>query len=170
LSAQTGDRAVDDVDVETAWKALQSQPRSQLVDVRTRAEWTYVGIPDLGPVGKRTVLVEWQTFPDQAVDPRFAERLAGELKALGVKEDDELFFICRSGSRSMAAAKAMAAAAARFPFMASKAISSSGNRRASLLRRRPSIATRRGSRTPTQAPACSRGTLLYRNSSRTPPQ
>jgi rhodanese-related sulfurtransferase len=109
LSAQTGDRAVDDVDVETAWKALQSQRRSQLVDVRTRAEWTYVGIPDLGPVGKRTVLVEWQTFPDQAVDPRFAERLAGELKALGVKEDDELFFICRSGSRSLAAAKAMAA-------------------------------------------------------------
>ena len=100
MSAQTGDRAVDDVDVEAVWKALQSSPRSQLVDVRTRAEWTYVGIPDLGPVGKRTVLVEWQTFPDQAVDPRFAERLAGELKALGVQLDDDLFFICRSGGRS----------------------------------------------------------------------
>ena len=113
MSAQTGDRAVDDVDVEAVWKTLQSSPRSQLVDVRTRAEWTYVGIPDLGPVGKRTVLVEWQTFPDQAVDPRFAERLAGELKALGVQLDDDLFFICRSGSRSLAAAKAMAAAGYR---------------------------------------------------------
>ena len=110
MSTQTGDRAVDDVDVEAVWKTLQSSPRSQLVDVRTRAEWTYVGIPDLGPVGKRTVLVEWQTFPDQAVDPRFAERLAGELKALGVQLDDDLFFICRSGSRSLAAAKAMAEA------------------------------------------------------------
>jgi rhodanese-related sulfurtransferase len=109
LSTQTGDRAVDDVDVEAVWKTLQSSPRSQLVDVRTRAEWTYVGIPDLGPVGKRTVLVEWQTFPDQAVDPRFAERLAGEFKALGVQLDDDLFFICRSGSRSLAAAKVMAA-------------------------------------------------------------
>ena len=109
MSAQTGDRAVDDVDVEMAWKTLQSQPRSQLVDVRTRAEWTYVGIPDLGSVGKRPVLVEWQTFPDQAVDPRFAERLAGELKALGVGLGDDLFFICRSGTRSLAAAKAMAA-------------------------------------------------------------
>jgi rhodanese-related sulfurtransferase len=113
LSTQTGDRAVDDVDVEAVWKTLQSSPRSQLVDVRTRAEWTYVGIPDLGPVGKRTVLVEWQTFPDQAVDPRFAERLAGELKALGVQLDDDLFFICRSGSRSLAAAKATAAAGYR---------------------------------------------------------
>ena len=113
MSAQTGDRAVDDVDVEAVWKTLQLSPRSQLVDVRTRAEWTYVGIPDLGPVGKRTVLVEWQTFPDQAVDPRFAERLAGELKALSVQLDDDLFFICRSGSRSLAAAKAMAAAGYR---------------------------------------------------------
>jgi rhodanese-related sulfurtransferase len=109
LSAQNGEKAVDDVDVEHVWEILQSDPRSQLVDVRTRAEWTYVGIPDLGPVGKRPVLVEWQTFPDQAIDPRFAERLAGELKALGVGLGDELFFICRSGSRSLAAAKAMAA-------------------------------------------------------------
>jgi rhodanese-related sulfurtransferase len=113
LGAQAGDNSVDEVDVETAWKGLTSAPRSQLVDVRTRAEWTYVGLPDLGPVGKRAVLVEWQTFPDQAVDPRFAERLAGELKALGVQLDDDLFFICRSGSRSLAAAKAMAAAGYR---------------------------------------------------------
>jgi rhodanese-related sulfurtransferase len=43
------------------------------------------------------------------VDPRFAERLANELEELGVQSDDDLFFICRSGSRSLAAAKAMAA-------------------------------------------------------------
>jgi len=109
LGAQNGEKAVDEVDVEQVWGTLQSDPRSQLVDVRTRAEWTYVGIPDLGPAGKRPVLVEWQTFPDQAIDPRFAERLAGELKALGVGLGDDLFFICRSGSRSLAAAKAMAA-------------------------------------------------------------
>jgi rhodanese-related sulfurtransferase len=113
LSAQTGQKAVDDVDVGTVWKTLTSSPRSQLVDVRTRAEWTNVGIQDLASVGKRPVLVEWQTFPDQTVDPRFAERLAGELKALGVGPDDDLFFICRSGSRSRAAAEAMAAAGYR---------------------------------------------------------
>jgi rhodanese-related sulfurtransferase len=113
LSARPDDSAVDDVDVEKAWKSLTATPRSQLVDVRTRAEWTYVGIPDLGSIGKRPLLVEWQTFPDQSVDPRFVERLAGELKALGVQADDELFFICRSGSRSLAAAKAMAEAGYR---------------------------------------------------------
>lgn len=105
--------AVDDVDATAAWQGLTSKPGAQLVDVRTRAEWTYVGIPDLAPVGKRAVLVEWQTFPDQSVDPRFVERLASELKALGVQPDDDLYFICRSGSRSMAAARALAAAGYR---------------------------------------------------------
>jgi rhodanese-related sulfurtransferase len=109
LSQEDGDKPVDNVDVAAAWQALESRAGSQLIDVRTRAEWTYVGVPDLESLGKRTVLVEWQTFPDQTIDPRFVERLAGELSALGVKLDDDLFFICRSGGRSLAAAKAMAA-------------------------------------------------------------
>ena len=110
LSGQDGDKAVDTIDVEVTWQTLASRPGSQLIDVRTRAEWAYVGIPDLAALGKRAVLVEWQTFPDQSVDPLFAERLARELRALGVKLEDDLFFICRSGGRSLAAASAMAAA------------------------------------------------------------
>ena len=113
MGAHSDENAVDEVDVATAWNGLQVSPRAQLVDVRTRAEWTYVGIPDLGPLGKRAVLVEWQTFPDQSVDPRFAERLANDLTALGVQLEDDLFFICRSGSRSLAAASAMASAGYR---------------------------------------------------------
>lgn len=113
MGAHMDNYTIEEADVASAWSALQGNPRSQLVDVRTRAEWTYVGIPDLGPLGKRTVLVEWQTFPDQSVDPRFAERLANELQALGVQVDDDLFFICRSGSRSLAAARAMASAGYR---------------------------------------------------------
>jgi rhodanese-related sulfurtransferase len=109
LSQEYHDRPIDNVDVAATWQALESHVRSQLIDVRTRAEWTYVGIPDLGSLSKRAVLVEWQTFPDQTIDPRFVERLARELSALGVKLDDDLFFICRSGGRSLAAAKAMAA-------------------------------------------------------------
>jgi rhodanese-related sulfurtransferase len=84
LSVQNGDRPIDAVNVETM-QSLVSRPGAQPIDVRTRAEWTYVGIPDLGAIGKRAVLVEWQTFPDQTVDPGFVERLAGELKVLGAQ-------------------------------------------------------------------------------------
>jgi hypothetical protein len=75
---------------------------SQLIDVRTRAEWAYVGIPDLGLLGKRAVLIEWQTFPDQTVAPRFAERLASELRALGVQLDATSFsFVVRGAGASL---------------------------------------------------------------------
>jgi hypothetical protein len=37
------------------------------------------------------------------VDPCFVERLIGELKAVGAQLDDDLFFICRSDGRSLAA-------------------------------------------------------------------
>lgn len=101
--------AVDEVDVQSAWERLSSDPKALLVDVRTKAEWAFVGIPDLAPVGKRPLLMEWQTFPDQCVDRRFAERLEGELAELDADRDTHMFFICRSGSRSLAAAQAMAA-------------------------------------------------------------
>ena len=41
---QNGDKAVDAVDVEATWQRLAARLGSQLIDVRTRAEWAYVGI------------------------------------------------------------------------------------------------------------------------------
>ncbi len=100
---------IDDVMVEEVWARLKSDPKAVLVDVRTKAEWSFVGVPDLSPVGKKLHLVEWQTFPAGQVDPQFADKLTSLLEASSVGKDDEIFFICRSGGRSMSAARAMAA-------------------------------------------------------------
>ena len=99
-----------DVDVQEVWKRLQEDPAAVLVDVRTRAEWSYVGVPELSSIGKQPILIEWQTFPDNRVDPGFVERLSETLEAAGVSNQAELFFICRSGGRSRMAAQAMTAA------------------------------------------------------------
>jgi rhodanese-related sulfurtransferase len=101
---------VDDVGVAEVWDRLRNDPNSVLVDVRTRAEWAFVGIPDLTAANKQPVLVEWQTFPDNREDPRFGERLVAALKDMGTQTDAEIFFICRSGSRSKRAAQTMTAA------------------------------------------------------------
>lgn len=61
-------------------------------------------------VGKRVILVEWQTFPDNRIDPGFADRLGGLLDQAGVRKDTEVFFLCRSGGRSRMAAELMAGA------------------------------------------------------------
>lgn len=95
-------KRVEEVDPESAWKALESDPNAVLIDVRTRAEWSFVGIPDLGGLGKQTVLMEWQRFPDMTVNEEFASEAIKAIPA----EATSLYFICRSGARSMKAAMA----------------------------------------------------------------
>ena len=102
------DAKIEDVPVEETWARLKADADAVLIDVRTRAEWAFVGIPDLSTLNKRVQTVEWQTFPDNRVDPDFVEKLSGLLEGAGVSKDAELFFICRSGARSRAAAAAMA--------------------------------------------------------------
>lgn len=104
---------VEDVPVLETWGRLNADPKAVLVDVRTRAEWAFVGVPDLSSLGRETVLMEWQTFPDNRTDPDFKDRLDETLKARGVEKDDQIFFICRSGVRSLKAAEAMAASGYR---------------------------------------------------------
>lgn len=63
-----------------------------LVDVRTRAEWAWVGLPDLSPIGAQPVLVEWQRYPDMTRNPAFVEQVLG---ALGDATPAKLLFLCR---------------------------------------------------------------------------
>ena len=104
----SGAQAVDDITVREVWDALKADPAAIMIDVRTRAEWTFVGLPDLSALGKRVVTVEWQTFPDNSVDPAFTQRLKTALTGLGADTSAPMFFICRSGGRSRMAAEAMA--------------------------------------------------------------
>ena len=92
---------VGSVSSSEAWQALESDQDAQLVDVRTTAEWSYVGIPDLASIGKRTALIAWQEFPSGEINPGF--RI--ELERARLRPDQPLYFICRSGARSLAAAR-----------------------------------------------------------------
>lgn len=102
---QTSDR-VENVSAEEAFRLLQGGD-AVLVDVRTRAEWVYVGVPDLSPVSGEPIFLEWQQFPSMAVDPAFPATLAGKLAERGVPMERPILFLCRSGVRSRAAALAM---------------------------------------------------------------
>lgn len=95
-----------DVSPATAWKILSEHSDAVLIDVRTRAEWNYVGVPDLETLARKPALVEWQTFPGMQLNPEFVATLSGAIRDKGVP----LLFLCRSGARSAAAAKAMTAA------------------------------------------------------------
>ena len=96
-----------DVTAAEAWDLLKSDPRAQLIDVRTTAEWSFVGRPDLSGLGRETHLVEWQVFPTMRPNPAF---VADATRAVGTSKDAPVFLLCRSGARSRSAAIAMTAA------------------------------------------------------------
>ncbi len=72
---------------------LREQPGAKLVDVRTRAEWDYVGrIPG-------AVEIELLTYPGNRPNASFVKDLEQK-----VGKDSLVMFICRSGGRSHNAA------------------------------------------------------------------
>lgn len=92
-----------DIPPRKAWEVLESDPKAVLVDVRTPAELSYVGVPDLSSLGKQTVFVPWVLYPNMDLNVRFAEQMA----EIGAPPNAPLLFLCRSGVRSQAAAIAM---------------------------------------------------------------
>lgn len=96
-----------DVTSPDAWAMLRAEPKAQLIDVRTAAEWAYVGLPDLSDLGREVHCVGWQIFPSMAVNPDFAAQAAEKMRRAGAGEQTPLLFLCRSGARSRAAAIAM---------------------------------------------------------------
>ena len=96
-----------DIDAVAAWALLKSDPQAQLVDVRSAAEWTFVGVPDISALGRKPILVEWQVFPGMGRNPQFEQAVVERLKAAGATATTPIAFLCRSGARSAAAAHAL---------------------------------------------------------------
>ena len=93
---------VENVPPGRVWEALKTDPKAQLVDVRTDAEWNFVGLPDLASAGKQVVLIPWQMYPSMQQNAAFTD----QLKEAGFTPDQHIYFICRSGQRSFSAAQA----------------------------------------------------------------
>jgi rhodanese-related sulfurtransferase len=81
-----------DVSAQTAFDWWQ-KGQAVLVDVRTDAEREYVGfVPG-------AVVVAWKQWPGMAMNPDFDAQIAA------VSQGKKLLLLCRSGVRSVAAAK-----------------------------------------------------------------
>ena len=77
---------------------LNSTENSMLLDVRTPVEWK-LGIPLLK--SENIILISWLVQPDMQINKNFLLDLQTKIKDLNC----ELFFLCGSGIRSLAAAE-----------------------------------------------------------------
>ncbi len=89
---------------------IEVDPQAQLVDVRTTAEWSFVGLPDLSKVGRTIHRVEWQRFPTMEPNAAFVAEASQSVLNSGATKNSPVLFLCRSGVRSRAAAVAMCGA------------------------------------------------------------
>ncbi len=103
---------VENVSPTQVWATLQADPAAALVDVRTEVEWTQIGLPDLSAARKKPILVSWQLAPSGQVNGAFMD----QLRQSGLTPEHKIYFLCRSGVRSVAAALAAQAAGYRQVF------------------------------------------------------
>ena len=108
-----GGAYLGDATPQEAWDVLSTEPGAALVDVRTAAEWAFVGVPNLESAGAPLVREEWQRYPAMELNADFVASVDRALRAAGSGPDSPVFFLCRSGARSAAAAAAMTAAGYR---------------------------------------------------------
>ena len=83
-----------------AFDFLSKKVNSHLIDTRSDIEWKITGIPDLSSIDKETKLINWGPVLDQTFFEQYKKYLLTSFN-----QKDSLFFICRSGSRSLMAAK-----------------------------------------------------------------
>lgn len=88
---------IENLDPKQCWDLLQQNTHAVLVDVRTKMEHTFIGHPP------GAVHIPWKEAPDWQINPQFIAELE---KAVPDKQAPVLL-LCRSGQRSLDAAKAL---------------------------------------------------------------
>ena len=84
-----------------AFEEIHSNVGALLIDVRSELEWKKIGIPDLGDLNERLVLLELQSMPSMEINQNFLVELEETLSKRNVKN---VMFMCKAGVRSQAAA------------------------------------------------------------------
>jgi len=85
-----------------AVEKLQNNPQALFVDVRSKAEYKYVGYPE------NSILIPWIDDPDWEPNPEaFSDAVMQELDGRENLSDTEIILICRSGFRSNEALKCL---------------------------------------------------------------
>lgn len=90
---------IDEKTPQETWSQLKSDVSAVLIDVRTPQEWDRIGYPDLLSLGKDVLRVSVQNIVGERND-----KFVLDLKAAGIQPTQNLYFICRSGKRSLLAA------------------------------------------------------------------
>jgi len=87
---------IKNVKASECFDILKIEESSRLIDVRTSHEWQNDGFADLGSIDKKVHLISL-TNEDHSPSVNFI----AQINSLDIKPENKIFFICRSGMRSL---------------------------------------------------------------------
>ena len=95
------DLSVKNITSIECFNKLSEISNSYLIDIRTKPEWEFIGVPDLSSLNKKTIFISWHMYPEMKINSLFENQITES----NIKKNDKLFLICRSGNRSSDAAE-----------------------------------------------------------------
>ncbi len=90
---------IENLNPTQSWQFMQDNPAAVMVDVRTAIEHSFVGHPP------GALPIAWKEFPGMRLNEAFVEHVKQAVPDM----DTPLLLLCRSGQRSVDAAKALEA-------------------------------------------------------------
>jgi rhodanese-related sulfurtransferase len=91
---------IENLDPKQSWAVLQTNSAAVLIDVRTAIEHSFVGHPP------QAIHVAWKEFPGMQLNTGFVD----QVQQHAPDKTAPILLLCRSGQRSVDAAKALEAA------------------------------------------------------------
>ena len=106
------DLSIKNITSIECFNKLSEISNSYLIDIRTKPEWEFIGVPDLSSLNKKTIFISWHIYPEMKINSLF-KNLVTELH---FEKNDKFFLICRSGTRSFNAAKFLSSMGYKYCF------------------------------------------------------
>ncbi len=88
---------IEDLNPVQCWDFLKGSPNAIMIDVRTTIEHSFVGHPP------DAISIAWKEFPGMKLNEQFIEQVKATIEDKSVS----ILLLCRSGVRSLAAARVM---------------------------------------------------------------
>ncbi len=88
---------IENLNPKQSWALLQDNPAAVMIDVRTAIEHSFVGCPP------NSIHIPWKEFPDMQLNALFVAQVEEKVSDKSIP----ILLLCRSGVRSVAAAKAL---------------------------------------------------------------
>ncbi len=95
---------IDEIEPSFAYEQLINFKNNFLIDVRCKPEWSFVGFPDDTQMKNEIIFCEWSIYPFMEKNLNFENEIFSKID---FENCENLYFLCRSGSRSFEAANSI---------------------------------------------------------------